>query len=371
MKLFITLHEQVQRELNLLRQKLQKRLARPSNVAWVHYLVVALGGYVFGLFYLRPPIQSIVRTYPILGSTPGVAATIAVLIITVVLVLPCVIPFLLPKSWRVWLLFFFTLAVYPLLLSLVLWLPELWVGNMSTQGFLLWWFGFSLLAGATLGIFVWPMLFILSSDFPQIFFLLWTSSLAGRTKGLFPSYEDIVQEVHKGIGDDLGHHVVEQIQFIDAIVQRKQSGINGRLQSLSLAIGALALVGLLSLLFAERQAADIINTLLALFNASIDLPSVEGITGVRLVAGLLLVIVFGALRYFAVAYRELRIMEIMGMLCVLQIAAKSPVDTQPVTYPTPVDTSTNNTVPLLAYGLVGSLVVLATLICREIRRFTR
>jgi hypothetical protein len=170
---------------------------------------------------------------------------------------------------------------------------------------------------------------ITSGSIPEALFLFITSVRAGRGGDVFPSYETLANHIITELDVTTRQYTDKQIRHIEAITQQKQNGLGVRTQTVGLVFAILALVGLLQLTLAQGEIAQGIDnsytSLLAFIGLSENVPS--GSNGVILVGILLLGLVISGLRYSARAYLELRLLEVIGIFCVLRSKDETPSST--------------------------------------------
>lgn len=172
-----------------------------------------------------------------------------------------------------------------------------------------------------------------------------------------------MRDIAKQLSSELQNVSDDQLNQVAMIAQQKQAGINGRLQALALASGALALLGLAALIVAQDTIATTINNLFQSFSIAVGVEndgSFNPSGAVVVIVGLVLLVATG-IRYALQTYRELRLLEIINVACSLRLSEppipSNTMHPQPVMSPTTQLPTTKGEPLLLIAFLVGLALV--------------
>jgi hypothetical protein len=196
------------------------------------------------------------------------------------------------------------------------------------------------LVAAGFSFFVWGallgILHIISGGVPQTLFLLSTSVSAGNEHALLPGYEQLVR---RAIEDstlliyDIGE---PDLRRVEAVARWKFDGINGRVQAFSFVVGALGLLGVLALVLSATEIQTALDLVWNMLSSLVTPGEPAPVRGYSIAIIFLAVVILVAVVYFARSYAELRVLEVIGIICVLTPEAptqsKSGVRAEPSLY---------------------------------------
>lgn len=357
---FKDLHEAALKGWSQQHKKAMQALWSSIKIAQAHYLLMVLMSLVLGTVtivqFLSPRLELWALSKPLEVAILLLAGLIWVLL----LAFPSGRVY---RFKRPWLLLTYTLFGIPSLIGVSFAIAASDV-NQFWQGMIL----YSILSLTCL-LLVIAFISLFNTSISAPFFLVFTSIRAGNDGAIFPSYETIICELYLHLApllqDDVGQ--------IALIAQHKQTGINGRLQTLALMSGVLALLSLAALVVGEaaivggvNDVADQFSDMLRTLGPDIIFPS-----GVALILTALGVFVIGILWYAFQTYRELRLLEIINLVCALRLAAPAPAAprahaaTPPVLNAAPPVPATTQPRPLLLVTLLLGLALLRRMLTRR------
>lgn len=176
-----------------------------------------------------------------------------------------------------------------------------------------------LLINLFIGVIVFFALLILSS-MPSLFFLLSSNPVPIKEPKLFSSHDQIIKEVVEKV-QQLSTGIQNSTELVTtqviAFAKGKAASIGAQVQTFSPAFGAFSLFGLLTLIYNQDDVRKFINTINASLNAA------SGSTGnsnfIIFLFALVGYLIIFAVRYFVRAYRALRILEIVEVVCNLRL----------------------------------------------------
>lgn len=322
--LFIELREQTLKGWRAQQSAADRALRSPTAIAQAHYLLIGLGSWALGTFTIVSPLAQRLQRGSFSATPDGLAFVVTFLVWTLLIALP---GGAMRGPHRTWLLLLYSLIGAPLMLAIGEAVARSDTSQLPQNMILLPIFSFVFL------LLTIALIFIVGGSIPGPLFLLLTSVRSGKRGLVLPSYETIIRDVDAQIAPLLDKADTGTLSQLALIGQHKQAGVNGRLQTLALVSGVLALLGLAALVVAEGSVGVAINGAIQAFSRMLGtttpdaaLPSGVGLVLVGL--GLFVVLI---LWYALQTYRELRLLEIINVICALRlVAAQTPAAAAPV-----------------------------------------
>lgn len=359
---FVAVREAAFAALRTGNRETNKRLRGRRTVVRIHYNLVSIGGYLLGIVSFAPSfsrrlIEAGLPTSP--GWLPFVVGLIGW---TLVLPPSSALVFRLAKQ-RIWPLLCYTILIVPVLLAIAEGFASSDWGRVPQQLIVLPTFSFVFL------LLIFGLIYTAGGSVPEFLFLLLTSTRAGEGAGVVPSYEALTSQLIAAIDTTMGKYSIEQIEQVNAVAQQKHAGLGSRLGTLELVFGIFALIGLVQLALAQDQVAGRVNSLFQSLMNFINLAETtpSSVTGILVVGAILILLVIGGLWYAVRAYRELRLLEAIGLACTLRLNHEAR-HSAPAPRPAPTPLPQPGASDLYISSIFLGLLALMALVYRVVRR---
>lgn len=354
------------------KRRTERSLQSIDALARLHYVLIAIGGYLLGFVVFVPPLTQRLVTAGLL-PLPTWAYFAFALIVWTLFIAP--ISGLVRKftQQRPWWLLCYTLFGAPILLAVAeRAVRNEWQGIMTQ---LIVWPLLSLILLCPLVV----LLFVMGSSLPELLFLLLTSQRYGRSGRFLPSYESLLQDMLTALERATETYTEEDVERLAVVAQQKQTSLSSRLGALSLVFAAFALLGLFQLALGQEKVSAGLNTL---FQTLLDFVNVSSLvatplTGVLVTGLIVLALVVVGLRYATSAYRELRLLDAICLMCALHAHRSQtiPFPSTPAQHSTPslASAQPNATLNVAGFftGVAVSLLGIVLLLYHGLRRLLR